>query len=109
MKKTRKYYPPKNVVHVTVYLTPEQHEGAKMLAQRETDRLEQAWKLNPSALLPGRVSVSDIIRGLVAREIAQQPTVDNSEGTIRPILPGVESREEREPTRRQELKQAVKR
>jgi hypothetical protein len=62
-RKARKYYPPKNVVHVTVYLTPGQLTGLKSLAEREYEKRVQRWnRQEPDAVVPARVSVSDLIR-----------------------------------------------
>jgi hypothetical protein len=71
MKKPKRYIPPVNVKAVTVYLTPEQIEGAKRLADQETLRREEEFRLDPSAMLPRRVSVSDLVRSLLQRELAR--------------------------------------
>jgi hypothetical protein len=70
-RKTRKYYPPVNFKGVLIYLTPEQHEKVKRLADRETHRMLEARKAEGHLIVkPGaaRVSVSDFIRAMVERE-----------------------------------------
>jgi hypothetical protein len=67
----RRYVPPVNVKAVTVYLTPEQLEGAKRLADQETTRREEEFQRDPSAMLPKRVTVSDLIRSLLQRELSR--------------------------------------
>jgi predicted transcriptional regulator len=82
--KPRKYYPPKNVVHVTVYLTPEQLTGLKSLAEREYEKRVQRWNRQESdAVVPARVSVSDLIHNLVQRELLRDLRKD--EGSTRAI------------------------
>jgi hypothetical protein len=70
-KKTLKYYLPVNFQGVLIYLTPEQREKVKRLADRETHQMLEAGKVEGHLIVkPGaaRVSVSDFIRAMVERD-----------------------------------------
>jgi hypothetical protein len=66
-KPKRKWSAPVNVKSVLIYLTPEQHDKVKALANHETAKLiERLGDVNMNK--PPRISVSDYIRTLIDRQ-----------------------------------------
>ena len=60
----KRYYPPKNFLPVSIYLTPEQHAKAKRRAQEESKALSK------QVGRPITISMADYIRTLIERDKA---------------------------------------
>jgi hypothetical protein len=74
-KPKRKWSAPVNVKSVLIYLTPEQHNKVKTLANRETAKLiERLGDVNMNK--PPRISVSDYIRTLIDRQPLREEKLD---------------------------------